>query len=263
MRRSLSRNRANHEPFFVVCALVAIMAGGLMTAPASSQPSEPAGSAAEGQPAGTVTYVGNRAWRHPGGGDERLALKRRSTVFAEDVVVAEGGPVEIELPDGSAVRIAAGSRLALDESSFPEDESQGRSFSVRLLMGRTWANVTGEARGEDKFEIRTQSAAAGVRGTSFRVDARADRSTLVRVYQGAVAVRGLPQVEQDEPAPEERRQVEGPAEITRKEWERRVEAMMGVEVSATGRVGEAAPFDPDADREDPWVEWNMERDAGR
>jgi hypothetical protein len=214
-------------------------------------------------PVGTVTYVGHRAWRHPQGTERRVDLQRGTPVHVGDVLQSEGGPIEIELADGSALRIAAGSRLALTEALFDQEEKE-RKVSVRLMVGRAWASVTSGWRSDDDFEVRTETAAAGVRGTSFRVDARQDRSTLVRVYQGAVAVVGTAGAVQGtpEPAPE-RRQVQGPAQVTRQEWEQRVEAMMGVEVSAAGRVGEPAPFDPAAEAEDEWVQWNRERDAAR
>ena len=61
-------------------------------------------------------------------------------------------------------------------------------------MGKLWAKVTSAIHGEQKFQVETENAVAGVRGTTFRVDANQDKSVRVRVYDGQVAVApGAPQ----------------------------------------------------------------------
>jgi hypothetical protein len=145
---------------------------------------------------------------------------------------------------------------------------------------------------------------AGVRGTTFRVDASKDRSVVVRVYSGTVAVAsgpiprpehagaagegqpsrdaatpdgqpaqagGAPDARPDQAgaAPDrggkaaggkrERRQVAGPHEVTREQWERIVTTMMQVRVAADGTPAEPEQFA--LAKADEWETWNRERDA--
>jgi hypothetical protein len=57
----------------------------------------------------------------------------------------------------------------------------------------------------------------------------------------------------------ERREIAGPQQITRDEWERLVGSMMQVRVAADGRPAEPEPFA--ASGKDGWERWNQERDA--
>jgi len=115
--------------------------------------------------------------------------------------------------------------------------------------------------GESRFEVQTENAVAGVRGTTFRVDAARDKSVVVRVYSGTVAVAGggLPRPEHRPGEP--RHQVPGPQEVTREQWEKIVTTMMEVRVSAAGQPEEPRAFA--LARDDAWETWNRERDEGK
>jgi hypothetical protein len=128
-----------------------------------------------------------------------------------------------------------------------------------LFLGRLWAKVTSVIQGDQKFQVETENAVAGVRGTTFRVDANADRSVLVRVYDGSVAVAKKPPLYEEKRRPD-RREVPGPAEVTRDEWEKLVGRQMQIFISADGTPGEPEQFSPDADKDDPFALWNQQRD---
>jgi hypothetical protein len=125
--------------------------------------------------------------------------------------------------------------------------------------------------------METSNAVAGVRGTTFRIDAKRDKSTVVRVYTGAVAVSNAPiyakpgkvkktgkfQMPKQgvKPGGPGRVEVAGPHEVTKKEWEEFVaKAMQEVRVAADGKIGEPVAFDAQADAADEWVSWNKSRD---
>jgi hypothetical protein len=213
-----------------------------------------------GPPAGTVTFLAGEATRAAAGRTEALAVG--SAVREGDVVETRRRTrLEIALADGSLVRLGPGSRATLETATFgsaPED----RRVSARLAVGAVWANVARAVGGESRFEVRTANAVAGVRGTTFRVDAARDASVVVKVYGGAVAVSAgpVPRPAQPQPKPE-RKQVEGPAEVTREQWERIVTSMMQVRVSAAGVPAEPEAFALADAGKDEWEAWNRQRDA--
>ena len=168
----------------------------------------------------------------------------------------EGARLEIRFSDASVLRLGPRARLRLAEAHFRGGAAK-RRLSARLFFGKLWAKVTSAIQGEQKFEVETENAVAGVRGTTFRVDANPDKSVLVRVYDGQVAVG------KSAPAGRggERREVPGPQEVTREQWEKLVGRQMQILISADGTQGEPEPFSPDADQDDPFVRWNRQRDA--
>jgi len=248
------------------------------------------GAARDGAaPAGSITFLAGEATRSSAGKSEKLALG--SLVYENDLIETSARTrLEIRLQDQSALRIGPQSKLQLVTAVFgkaPED----RQVNAKLAVGKVWAQVAHAVGGGGKFEVQTENAVAGVRGTTFRVDARHDRSCVVKVYAGAVAVAGshLPRPEhgktgqreeggqagQAEPqvTPEQgaqppksgkqgkRVQVAGPQQVTREQWERKVEAMMLVRVSADGKPSAVESFALASAGADDWEEWNRERDT--
>jgi hypothetical protein len=167
--------------------------------------------------------------------------------------------LEVKLGDGSYIRLGPASRALLAVAVFGKGPSD-RKVSARLTVGNAWAKVAHAVGGDARFEIETENAVAGVRGTTFRVDAAKDRSVVVRVYSGTVAVAAgrIPRPEHAGAAPE-RHEVAGPQEVTREEWEKLVTSMMLVRVSADGTPGEPESFA--AAPADEWEQWNAARDA--
>src|SRR5262249_48206535 len=148
------------------------------------------------------------------------SLSQGDTVETQDA-----SRIEIRFSEGSVLRLGPKSKLKLAEAHFAGGPSK-RKLNARLFFGRLGAEVTSGIQGDQKFQVETENAVAGVRGTTFGVDANADKSVLVRVYDGTVAVgKGAP-------APAgpggERHEVPGPQEVTREEWEKLVGRQMQI-----------------------------------
>lgn len=224
-----------------------LLAASLAAPPLAAQPRAAQVSALEG-----------RAQRSRPGGT-RIDLRVGAAVGQGDTIeTGEGARLEIRFSDASVLRLGPLARLLLSEAHF--GAGRGRSkLSVRLFLGKLWAKVTSAIHGEQKFQVETENAVAGVRGTTFRVDANADKSVLVRVYEGEVAVAP------GAPAPGgregERREVPGPQEVTRDQWEKLVGRQMQIVIAPDGTPGDPEPFSPDIDRDDPFARWNLQRDA--
>ena len=201
----------------------------------------------------------------------RTARSGARAALAEGAPVSEGdtietGPasrLELRFADRSVLRLGAEAKLRLSVAQFGGGPAK-RRMSVRLFLGNLWAKVTSVVSGDQQFEVETENAVAGVRGTTFRVDARADQSVRVRVYAGAVAVAenraGGAGGAQGGAADGGRREVAGPQEISRGQWEKLVGRQMQLIVAADGTPGEPTPIAAGADRGDAWARWNEQRD---
>lgn len=261
-----SRSRSGR----VLLSSVILLAIAVLVAPVFAG-SKKKGVSAE--PAGTVTYLKRKrdatAIRIPAHG-QRVPLAKGTKVYEGDRIVTKGKvKLEITLRDGSALRLGPDSELTLETASFDVKKKE-RKVSASLVVGKAWTKVNKAFTGKDgeteNFQVRTQNAVAGVRGTTFRVNALVDKSTLVRVYAGTVAVRGIrPLYQTEEPDSKKgRRQVKKPAQVSRKEWERTVTKMMSIKIGANGEPveeGEFALADELAGEEGEWVAWNRERDG--
>jgi hypothetical protein len=236
-----------------------------------------AAAAPNAQPAGSVTFLAGEATRTAGGRAETLALGK--AVYQGDVLETQKRTrVEVKLGDGSVLRLGPTSRAEVQAASFGK-AVEDRKVSAKLLVGKVWANVAKAVGGEQRFEVKTENAVAGVRGTTFRVDAATDRSVVVKVYSGTVAVAGgvLPRPEHQEPGTEGappkggaapsgkkgRVQVAGPQQVTREQWEKIVTNMMAVRISADGVPTEPEQFALASPGEDEWEEWNRTRDQAK
>ena len=234
-----------------------------------------AAAAPNPQPAGSVTFLAGEATRAAGGKAEGLAVGK--AVFQGDVLETQKRTrLEVKLADGSVVRLGPSSRAEVQAAAFGKTV-EDRNVSAKLLVGKVWANVAKAVGGEQRFEVKTENAVAGVRGTTFRVDAATDRSVVVKVYSGTVAVAsgpiprpehgGVPETQVKVGSPpsgkRERVQIAGPQPVTREQWEKIVTNMMEVRVSSDGVPGEPAKFALASPGEDEWEEWNRSRDQAR
>jgi hypothetical protein len=188
---------------------------------------------------GKVSVLEGQAHRKPGeGAKQKLAVG--SEIELNDLItVGKKSNLKLTLTDGSMLMLGEGSELKIDEANFKGQEREG--FSATLLIGKAWAKVTKALSGSNaKFEVKTDRAVAGVRGTIFRVDAvklaRAATATglakkaqvvTVNVVEGRVAVEAKVKKAAATPRAQnagekgKRVLVEGPKEISLEEWEKK------------------------------------------
>lgn len=233
------------------------------------------GKTPSSSPAGRVSYL--KGWAQVKRGGQWTRIEKGSALRWGDLVATgkKRTRLEIRLADGSVVRLGRNSRLSIDKARF---SSSQREFSAKLLKGKVYALVSHFTGSDSSFKIATRNAVAGVRGTTFRIDAKKDRSTVVRVYTGAVAVSNAPIFAKPgrlpkagkrgggprqgvKPGGPGRVEVAGPQEISKHEWEEMIaKAMQEIRVSAAGKLSPPVAFDAQADAADEWVAWNKSRD---
>ncbi|MDD5167545.1 MAG: FecR family protein [Syntrophales bacterium] len=216
-----------------------------------------AGQAVVGYLEGTAQALrkGTSDWR---------SLKLNSALSGGDEVsVGKKARLELTLPDRSTLRFADGTRFkivqAFDKTS---------DVKVHVTVGRAWANVSKAIGIKRKFEVSCDNAVAGVRGTIYRMNVNDDKSALVRVYDGEVAVAGATKpmdvgeqvfgkkpTKISGPTP-----IAGPTKIKMEEWVVLLRSMMQVSIGSNGKADKPREFTEGEDR-DEWVDWNKKRDA--
>ncbi len=95
----------------------------------------------------------------------------------------ESGYAELQIGDIGTVRVAENSRIQLDDIVL---SSQGSSVDIRVVSGSI-LNKVERLAGNESYEVRTETAVMGVRGTQFGVNVSADGSTLLAVREGRVS----------------------------------------------------------------------------
>ncbi|HRQ41202.1 MAG TPA: FecR family protein [Chloroflexota bacterium] len=101
------------------------------------------------------------------------------------ITIPDGSAAQLSLYDGSIVEIAGGSTLELSELV-----TNDKTYRVQLSLaaGRTLNRVVKLLGTDDKFEVRTPSSTASVRGTVFTVAVISNTESYIAVDEGIVRV---------------------------------------------------------------------------
>lgn len=257
MRRALCPMR------FALCAMLLVM--GLWTGVVCAD--EIIAVEMEGSEA-AVTFLQGHAtvWEH-NNKTSPSPLKLHATLRNGDkVATGQDTRVELTFADESLLRFDEETTFELITVNCSKETNQ-RDVNVKIVLGRTWANVS-SIIGKDKgFNLHAKNAVAGVRGTIYRMNAEKDNSTVVKVYSGEVTVRKPVSVDRQPlsmvepphsvPGPQA---VSGPREVSMEEWTYIVRAMQQIVIRPDGTAEEPVTFSAKADSNE-WVRWNQQRDS--
>jgi len=220
-----------------------------------------------------VTVLSGVATRTPTGASA-IPLAVGSSIEMGDVLSVQKGNLKFELTDSSVIVLSEGSQLVISQAEFEGHARTG--FAATLTLGSLWTKVKKSLTGA-KFEVSTDRAVAGVRGTIFRIDAdaivkaskgksQARSASIIRVTQGVVNVKpsasvsaaSHPTVKPVSKSP--RVQVAGPTEISSDEWEKKFvdlqqnqQITVGVDLWEQAQIQEAAKNDAFSQ----WIEKNQ------
>lgn len=215
---------------------------------------------------GKIATLEGEATRTPKGG-AAVALAAGAAVELGDVLTVKKGNLKFELNDGSVIALAEKSVLEITEAEFEGQERKG--FSGLLKAGSLWTKVK-KAVGGGKFEVSTERAVAGVRGTIFRIDAdalvkaakgKSKKASIVRVVEGSVAVKPQAAIAKTlkkamaDARKGPRVEVPGPKEVSVDEWEKIFATLAANQQIAVGvDLWEQAEIDQ-ASKDDAFSKW--------
>jgi len=108
--------------------------------------------------------------------------------IGDRVQTADSSHALVTFFDGSTLEIEPATTVQIEDAT--SAASGAISIRISQTIGRTWASVQKLTRADSKFEIRTPTAIAAVRGTGFITEVRADGTTTVQTTDGNVQVTG-------------------------------------------------------------------------
>ena len=112
-------------------------------------------------------------------------------LFAGDLIHTQAGAkAKVIFRDQSVITIGPNTKFRIDESVFRTAPTAERTSMFTIISGKARAVVSSwfTNLSQNRFEIRTPSAVAGVRGTEFVVSVDADGNSEVVVLDGVVEV---------------------------------------------------------------------------
>ena len=107
------------------------------------------------------------------GGAEFTSAREGVVLAAGDRIrTGAGAAAEITYFEGSSVRLEAETEIVVE--SLRTEADGGTVIAMMQTLGRTWHVVTKLISGSSRYEVRTPSSTASVRGTIFAVDVHID-----------------------------------------------------------------------------------------
>jgi hypothetical protein len=98
--------------------------------------------------------------------------------------------LELEMPDGSIIKISENSEFIVDEIRVPEKHDEDK-LRLSLLLGKLWGRFKKITHSVQERIIETPTTVVSVRGTSLQLKVDDLHSTLVRVEEGSANVHAV------------------------------------------------------------------------
>lgn len=126
-----------------------------------------------------------KARRQP---DFRPLVETRHVMAGDTLSTGPEASLTLNWIDGTRIRMAPNTILTVLQCQLNKS-TEARTSVFKLDVGQVWIRILKILSQQSKFEIRTPTATAGVRGTIFSVRVTPDGATQISVYEGVVSVQ--------------------------------------------------------------------------
>ena len=135
-----------------------------------------------------VSYLEGSAFKCSTGTDWKSVSKGDTLIGEDQVKTGAKSKIEIILPDSSRIRFSENTSVKI-ESLFSNEEE--RDFGFKVFFGKIWSKAA-KFKKTSRFEIKTANAVAGIKGTTYRINANKDKSS-ISLFPKPFFFRKLPQ----------------------------------------------------------------------
>ena len=108
--------------------------------------------------------------------------------LGEEITTGDNSSLEMQFQDGSRIRLGPNSKIRIT------GDMCDRRTLIEQMAGKMWNSVK-KLLGSQKYEVKTDRCANGVRGTEFSVEITNDEN-IIRVYEGSVEVQNELQIKE-------------------------------------------------------------------
>lgn len=140
---------------------------------------------ADSDSVGEITWVeGSVKIEYPSKPQEDAKIGKNIGINAT-MITGENSKVVIRLTDGTILSVAPKTKIMIESLIKSIDKREG---SVLVFFGKVRAIVKKQVGSKSKFEFKSKTAIAGVRGTHLALDVQEDGTTKVLLISGFVGV---------------------------------------------------------------------------
>lgn len=141
---------------------------------------------------GKVLSLKGQAFLQKDGGKSWLQLVKNALVEEKvTIVTMDDSEISLKLDNDITVTVGAKTKLYIESlKSKPKSEAINEA-GLKLLFGKVYSNINKKLETGAKYEIKSGSVVAGVRGTRFLVSNLQGGKVEIKVYEGFVVINNV------------------------------------------------------------------------
>lgn len=141
---------------------------------------------------GKVLSLKGQAFLQKDGGKSWLQLVKNALVEEKvTIVTMDDSEISLKLDNDITVTVGAKTKLYIESlKSKPKSEAINEA-GLKLLFGKVYSNINKKLETGAKYEIKSGSVVAGVRGTRFLVSNLQGGKVEIKVYEGFVVINNI------------------------------------------------------------------------